>query len=67
MKIIQNNSHGILCTCYTSLLIIESIVEIPPKLSPGDGQLHSFRWYEFVSLLSSFLTSEKQVSQSQVW
>jgi hypothetical protein len=34
MKIIQNIPHRTLSTCYTSLLIAESILEISPKLSP---------------------------------
>jgi hypothetical protein len=51
------------CNCYTSLLILESILEIPSKLSPFSGQSKSFGWYEIVFLSYSFLTSEREKCQ----
>jgi hypothetical protein len=54
------------CTCYTSFLILESILEIPSKLSPFSGQSQSFGcfgWYEIVFLSYSFLTLERERSQ----
>jgi hypothetical protein len=65
MKVIQISPCGTPCTCYTSLLIVESILEIPSKLSPFHGQSQSFRWYEIVFLSYSFVILEREKSQPE--
>jgi hypothetical protein len=58
MKIIQNSPH---CTLYNSLLIVESIPEIPLKLS-RDGRSHSFGWHKITFIfIFNFGKSKKSV------
>jgi hypothetical protein len=61
MKVIQISP----CTCYTSLLIVASILEILSKFSPFDGQSQSFGWYEIVFLSYSFLTLERKKKSAE--
>jgi hypothetical protein len=63
MKIIQNSPYGIL---YNSLLVVESILEIPLKLSPRDGWPHSFAWYKITFIFIFNLERGRSQSESNL-
>lgn len=67
LKTIHFSFRGTALTCYTSVLPVENILEIPPNLSPRTVKSPTSRcisWYEII-FFSAFLKFGQRKSQAE--